>query len=827
MTESYRTNQFYNFKKETKKGNTVAGPGGRNVSGIFGNNPTNEKFDFPGPTRYHLSEDGKMKKVKIQRGFIRLLTPTKFPLPNYRFFFQFNPQTIVRDVEMSQSINNPLLQTAEELSQPITGNTGFSFTMIVDRSFEMNREQKPNSNTEAKDILAREYPDNIGVLSDIRILDTIVGQGLTEAFDKFVAYQQEIRFNEELATNGSTNGNDVFDAGKFIDSYNANIGNQAFLIPNPVRVVFSSLFMVDGYVTQMKVDYIRFNTDMVPITARIDVQMYALYIGFAKPKTVLNRAINQANPENNSSTPTSVVGNDTWDAARKVVVNNLNKVFVSLNYDQLPFSMRPSIPYIGVSDQRFALTHWMISDNMYLSYVDDVNSAIKRPTTWLGTSYPNVKDTKYTGGRNFDADRYRKKKDEDEVYQALITGIISKITIDELELTVTRKATNPDEIAALGADADIVIYKVRPNNKIVDTTQNRNTGDPSTEPYERWWKTTTSGEIGSDGHGARSELVTNTSGGSSSSKKVTDDRLGILPGLWDQFKRDGQNGLSKGKVTIKATAKMSIEVPLVGASAGSPSTLNFTLDLRGSRKALAVDDQIYVVMGFDPNQVPQNRPTTPTGLVVIPSEALMGDAPVDDLVAQSRAGLPTASAPAASGASTGTGGVYLKFDYPSTTWASPPIYNPPTTVPPPFTWSNIQKVVLHYPGGGSVPSGSDPTAVKQYLNNQHNGYLRDRGYSLGYNAAVDKYGNTYGIRQDKYKCAANLNHNDTSFAILMLVNGAEAATAAQIAAAKGLIRQCNRYASKYLPVTYHSAIGATACPGDGIRNQVNSGTFQV
>lgn len=814
MADSYRTNQFYKInQRKTGGGKTVAGPGGLEQQGIFAENPTNEPFAFPGPTRYHLDENGVMQPTRVQRGFIRLLSPDKkdgaeqsLSLPNYRFFFQFNPQTIARDVRMSSSVYNPLLQTAEELATPIASENGFSFEMLIDRSFEMSGGQR--ANTLAKedrtgDVLAQELPDNIGVLSDIRILDSIVGQGITAEFAEQAAYQAEIRYNVEVARAAEA-GEDPppeFDRGRLIQAYNANIGNQAFLIPNPVRVVFSSLFMVDGYVTQMKVDYVRFNANMVPITAKISVQMHALYIGFAKPRTVMTSILQRADPANNA--PDSRYGlqtisqSDSLLAVRDLVSSNLKKLFLSFNYKQKTMA---GIPI----DKRVGLYSWMITHNKELDEIDDVNQAVAREKGFLGFNFPQVSDVANTG------DVEEKKKDNDPIYNALSSEVITGIKIYNVQLQAIRR---PFTDAENGAKKNIELLNVDFPTLLdtgADVSEDGTIGTPRTDNAQVWWEQTTCNDFRGSTDGERFSNVLNTA-----ANRPSDDQLGLEPLIWNRFKVSSQLAFPNAKIYVGAVADMDISYV---ESSGNISTI--TLRYEGAR-ICSYNDKLYVELELDTSGLFPPSTYSPGN-----PYAEFGDAPAFSDTPSTQPGIaPVSGSPAAQGPSGGVGGTYMRFDYPSTTWASPPISGPP------FIWSNIQKVVIHYPGGGSVPSGSDPNAVKQYLNNQHNGYLNDpdRGYSLGYNAAVDKYGNTYGIRQDAYKCAANLPQNDTSFAILLLVDGNEGATAAQIAATKSLLGQCNRYAQKFLPITYHGGLSgaATACPGSGLIAQINAGDFNI
>jgi hypothetical protein len=67
----------------------------------------------------------------------------------------------------------------------------------------------------------------------------------------------------------------------------SNFGNSAFLVSLPVRIVFSSLFMVEGFITSTQVTFNKFNPHMVPTQCVVGVTMQAMYIGFARKDTYL------------------------------------------------------------------------------------------------------------------------------------------------------------------------------------------------------------------------------------------------------------------------------------------------------------------------------------------------------------------------------------------------------------------------------------------------------------------------------------------------------------------------------------------------------------
>lgn len=519
--QSYRTNQFYklNAKKDPVVG-TVAGPGGLKQGGLNAKNPTNEKFLYPGPTRHRMGRNGKMVETKVQRGFMRLLLPKDSGVDtNYRFFFQFNPQAIQRAVTVSEDIRNPLLQAPEELVQPIYGRTLFQFDMILDRSMEMNgpvqsitgaRRQGTADTMDrlsnVPDPLSQMSPSVIGVLSDIRMLDTIVGQGISDALVDYIVRRDISYANNAAAASASDSGEEsaaqaTFDADEFRQQLKTNIGNQAFLTPMPVRVVFSSLFMVDGFVTGMDVKYVRFNENMVPITARIDVTMNAKYIGFARPDTVLASAATEYESVKGGGggqfRPDDSVYTDAKAIISKVKSFELSVGGEDKNDDpKLSHEYEPIPPPTVVQACHFADG----PSNLEIAY-----------------AFQDFPD--------------KKSKNSDHVYQALNDQTITGWSLNDIKFTITRKGYGPAETA----------QKV---DKV--TLMNFSTGSlfsaTGTNAAETWWEQTTMNanldgfEVSNSSvNGEKYRPVTNTAW------QTSDDRLLLAPGVWDDWKREGAN----------------------------------------------------------------------------------------------------------------------------------------------------------------------------------------------------------------------------------------------------------------------------------------------
>jgi len=241
---------------------------------------------------------------ELDRGFIRSLISVNAdnvagvdnnPATIRRFNFQFNPQDINQTVQMRQDIYLPVLQDPAQLVQPLSAVATFAFDILIDRTMEV---ANGGGRTEEVDLFGTSNPATdvyqVGVVSDLQMLYSIIGQGISKEL-----INQNIAVIKGLAArvaNDLTDPDDQTAATSAINSYstttpNINIGNSGFLTPLPVRVVFSDLFMVDGFVTETNVKYTKFNTAMVPIQAVVGLTMNALYIGFAREDTFLTNNI--------------------------------------------------------------------------------------------------------------------------------------------------------------------------------------------------------------------------------------------------------------------------------------------------------------------------------------------------------------------------------------------------------------------------------------------------------------------------------------------------------------------------------------------------------
>lgn len=291
----------------------------------------NPPFKYPNPSIRFLDAQKSIDVSKgvssgasdytLHRGYLRNLQPATLKAsPIYKCKFQFNPQEISQSVSMREDIYNPVLLTPEQLSQPIGGTVNFQFDLLFDRSHEMSEDWDRGALIWDSDVGAEssdsQYAANkFGVFADLKMLYSAIGQGISNEliqqqinnikgfYEAKAARDQEYtgssddeENNDEETTSTDRSGkfDEDFDVSTLEKTLTTNLGNSAFLIPNPIRIVFSDLFMVDGFVTGTRVDYLKFNNYMIPMQCRVALSVNAMYIGFAKNRTFLTTTISDA-----------------------------------------------------------------------------------------------------------------------------------------------------------------------------------------------------------------------------------------------------------------------------------------------------------------------------------------------------------------------------------------------------------------------------------------------------------------------------------------------------------------------------------------------------
>lgn len=332
----YREDGFFNINWSQDARN--AGP-----TGLGKENPP---FLFPDKSIRFLDAQAELQRkfnkgkdtlqggdYQIHRGYIRNLEQPQFGnVPISRCNFQFNPQEIRQSVAMREDIYLPLLQDPDQLAQPIGAAVNFTFDLMFDRSHELSKGTgtlidgvtvigSEGGAADPMSINADTDPYDIGVLADLRILYSVIGQGFSKEmleFQKKTFSESAGRvFNRENGVqatdtadseegsetdsedddgteNSSSRSLGPIDDASLEEILAANYGNWGLLMPNPVRVMFSSLFMLDGFITGTNVDFLKFSTKMVPLMCRVTMSMSAMYIGFARTDTFLTRQFKAA-----------------------------------------------------------------------------------------------------------------------------------------------------------------------------------------------------------------------------------------------------------------------------------------------------------------------------------------------------------------------------------------------------------------------------------------------------------------------------------------------------------------------------------------------------
>lgn len=139
----------------------------------------------------------------------------------------------------------------------------------------------------------------------------------------------------------------------------------------------------------------------------------------------------------------------------------------------------------------------------------------------------------------------------------------------------------------------------------------------------------------------------------------------------------------------------------------------------------------------------------------------------------------------------------------------------------PVNWALVRQLVIHY----TADKKANPDTA-QYLRNMQRSYVNNRGYSLGYNVAVDQQGVSWEIRGTDYRPAANIEVNNTTFTILALVDWQNPCNPAMVDTIRRIVAWARQQAGQDLPVVGHRDVGSTRCPGDGIYNQIQANVFE-
>lgn len=347
VTTNYATNQFYNFSRYE---------GGRNPDMI--GKTDNPRFLWPSPTNTNANT---RTTFPLQRGYMRMITEgyadaaLGSKLKHKRFHFQFNPDVLVRSVTARNDVQFWMNQDPGQLVSPIPGDANFAFEFILNREAEMASGTVASGTTQASPGLvknkaghpslqgntgtgvpgwrpqtaghpslqgstatglpgwqqtsviskANQVPNQIGVLADLLVFDSIIGQGINADLIASITKQYQANvIAAQVAANAAppVDGEDKVvpteQLGVLSKTLQLSTNNSAFLISQPVRIVFSSLYMVEGFITSSTVTFNKFNLAMVPTQCTVSINMQAMYIGFAARDTFLTTTLRDANANN-------------------------------------------------------------------------------------------------------------------------------------------------------------------------------------------------------------------------------------------------------------------------------------------------------------------------------------------------------------------------------------------------------------------------------------------------------------------------------------------------------------------------------------------------
>jgi hypothetical protein len=319
MARSYRTDQWLGLdNKASGESDPRSGLPGLAGSAVAG--ARNHDFIYPDRLVRTINKYGNPKVTPLRRGYIRGVNYANVTRSNLKCQFQFNPALINQSVAQNTQTLNFTQQQPEQFAQPMYGNVNFNFELFFDRSAELNnpfnatgalRADRPNPadpRFAETNPWQSKSPAEVGVLHDVGVFFGVIGVGIDEAMVSYLEKQSIAAYNENIDGDSEvTEALNLAELSANIDNFvRWNAGNSAFLVPLPVRVVFSSLYVVEGFVSNVTLQLSKFNSSMVPMQCTLKVEMEAKYIGFAKKDTILTHslsALQEVEPED-PTTPT-------------------------------------------------------------------------------------------------------------------------------------------------------------------------------------------------------------------------------------------------------------------------------------------------------------------------------------------------------------------------------------------------------------------------------------------------------------------------------------------------------------------------------------------
>jgi len=335
----------------------------------------NPPFIFPGPTTRTMGG----APYKPIRGYIRRLnefydrmSDKAVDIVGRRCNFQFQPETIVRSVSANSYDTQYFFnQRPEQLTVPIPGQSTYGLKLLFNREAEVTSGYYMSKGTKVYagsvsdrfDPLLETSPEiyefvqgnyqpswvtKIGVLADIMVLDGVIGQGISKETLTTIQKIAEAQ-KSSVTTPTTTKGTDVdsedtkdeqdktAEINKTASDYwlnptnsNPNLGNQAFLVPTPVRIMLSNYMMIEGFVLSSTVNFHKFSKKFVPTQATVELSIQALYIGFAKKTTILTQ--NQTSSSDQPSSPDSKPKSEADKAVEQATLDGVRSMYKTVSH---------------------------------------------------------------------------------------------------------------------------------------------------------------------------------------------------------------------------------------------------------------------------------------------------------------------------------------------------------------------------------------------------------------------------------------------------------------------------------------------------------------
>lgn len=337
---SYRNDQW--FKLDLGIGGRDATSNDAGFSVPFADN---DNFVYPTRRVRTLTTGGKTTSTVLKRGYIRSLLTGGSNARKCQF--QFNPASINQSVAQNSTIINFLQMDPYQYAQPMPGNVTFQYRLFFDRTMEVNN---PPRGVNINTVSAWEHnnPSEIGVLHDLSSLFSIIGVGVSDYMDQQMQNAQSgsderaaqflnriIDVSVDGLTEDATGqGNADLERSTYrqslSDLVNINKGNSAFLLPLPVRIVFSSLYIVEGLVNDVDVLFTKFSTQMVPVQCSVTMTVEAKYIGFAKEKTFFTHVLDDLKNNPNVGTGQYGIRSDIDGSHLEAVKADLGRAEISV-----------------------------------------------------------------------------------------------------------------------------------------------------------------------------------------------------------------------------------------------------------------------------------------------------------------------------------------------------------------------------------------------------------------------------------------------------------------------------------------------------------------